>query len=99
MAQLDLSGNFIGNKGSFLIFNFRKYLGKYAYPGQKVALATGGNKRRKGGGAFVLPSSSAHLARLASLQGVLLAPCGPAGIAVQARAGMMVPQQSVQQQR
>ena len=39
LARLDLSGKFIGNKASFVIFNFRKYRGKYAYPSQKVALA------------------------------------------------------------
>ena len=39
LARLDLSGKFIGNKASFVIFKFRKCRGKYAYPSQKVALA------------------------------------------------------------
>ncbi len=39
LARLDLSGKFIGNKASFVIFNFRKYRGKYANPSQKVAPA------------------------------------------------------------
>ena len=39
LARLDLFGKFIGNKASFVIFNFRKCRGKYAYPSQKVALA------------------------------------------------------------
>ena len=57
LARLDLSGKFIGNKASFVIFNFRKCRGKYAYPSQKVALApreiSPGDAREP----LVLPSS------------------------------------------
>ena len=41
MAQIRISGNSFGNKGCSVILSFRKYPRKYAYPGQKVALAPG----------------------------------------------------------
>ena len=44
MARPDLSGNSFGNKGSFVTLGFRKYLRKFAYASQKVAIALDRNK-------------------------------------------------------
>ena len=44
LAQPDLSGNSFGNKGSFVTLGFRKYLRKFAYASQKVAIALDRNK-------------------------------------------------------
>ena len=44
LAQPDLSGNSFGNKGWFVTLGFRKYLRKFAYASQKVAVALDRNK-------------------------------------------------------
>ena len=44
LAQPDLSGNSFGNKGWFVTLGFRKYLRKFAYASQKVAIALDRNK-------------------------------------------------------
>ena len=90
LAQIRISGNSFGNKGCSVILSFRKYPRKYAYPGQKVALAPGEISGQGG--------RKVRCGRVckASLEATQLAPRGPAGIAVQARAERMAPQ-SVQQ--
>ena len=90
VAQIRIPGNSFGNKGCSVILSFRKYPRKYAYPGQKVALAPGEISGQGG--------RKVRCGRVckASLEATQLAPRGPAGIAVQARAERMAPQ-SVQQ--
>ena len=44
LAQPDVSGNSFGNKGWFVTLGFRKYLRKFAYASQKVAIALDRNK-------------------------------------------------------
>ena len=44
LAQPDVSGNSFGNKGWFVNLGFRKYLRKFAYASQKVAIALDRNK-------------------------------------------------------
>ena len=78
LAQMDLSGNSLGNKGCFVILSFRKYRGKYTYLCQQVRLAA---REKSGGGArnFVLLLRL----RFVGMQGV------PAGVSQLASSGLL----------